>query len=77
MTTLERLTEVMKEVMPQVAPEKITMEADLINDLGIDSLSMLLVAITVEEEFGMKFEETNSLKKVKDIVSYVDQRKTK
>ena len=47
----EKLKEIFGRVMPQCDPATITMDSVLATDLGVDSLNMMLLAITVEDEF--------------------------
>ena len=56
----EKLKEIFGRVMPQCDPATIKMDSVLATDLGVDSLNMMLLAITVE------------LETVKDIVDYVE-----
>ena len=37
-----------------IAPEKITMESKLLEDLGADSLDFVEMLMTLEDEFGIK-----------------------
>lgn len=71
--TFNKLVEIFQRVMPQTDASKITPESSLTSDLGIDSLNMMLLAITVEDEFKIRFSSDAKLEKVADIVAYVDQ----
>ncbi len=68
----EKLINIFERVMPQVNTKDIAMESVLTSDLGVDSLNMLLLAITVEEEFGIRFEQDAKFETVKDICDYVE-----
>ncbi|MBE5945421.1 MAG: acyl carrier protein [Lachnospiraceae bacterium] len=68
----ERLVNIFERIMPQVNTSEIKMESILTSDLGVDSLNMLLLAISVEEEFGIRFEQDAKLETVKDICDYVE-----
>lgn len=69
----EKLLEIIERVMPQTDTSKITMDSTLTGDLGVDSLNMMLLAITVEDEFNFRFETTSGLNTVKDICDYVEK----
>lgn len=54
--------------------EEVTLEADLREDLGADSLDALELIMSLEEEYGMTIpdEEAQKLKTVADIVNYIE-----
>ena len=68
----EKLKEIFGRVMPQCDTSTITMDSVLTTDLGVDSLNMMLLAITVEDEFKIRFSSDAKLETVKDIVDYVE-----
>ena len=43
-----KLEEILKTVKPKMDPARISMDASLTTDLGIDSLSMLLLSLAIE-----------------------------
>lgn len=68
----DKLIEILKRIMPQVDTSKITKDSILTTDVGIDSLNLMLLAITVEDEFNIHFDSTNELKTVGDICNFVE-----
>ena len=72
MMIFDKLIEILKRIMPQVDTSKITQESVLTTDVGIDSLNLMLLAITVEDEFNIQFDSTNELKTVGDICNFVE-----
>ena len=52
-STFERIAAIIAETA-NVAPEKITPAAHVINDLGIDSLDFLDIVFAIDKEFGIK-----------------------
>ncbi|MFN2495846.1 MAG: acyl carrier protein [Pseudonocardiaceae bacterium] len=69
---LRDLAEIVNEVAG-VEPSEITLEKSFVDDLDIDSLSMVEIAVQVEDRFGVKVpdEELANLKTVGDAVDYV------
>ncbi len=70
----EKLMTILARVKPNVDITGITMESRLVADLGIDSLSMMLLAISVEDEFGIEFAEETNFTTVKEICDFVAQK---
>lgn len=70
-----KLIEILKRIMPQVDTSQITFDSILTTDLGVDSLNMMLLAISVEEEFEIEFESNARIATVGDICEYVERRK--
>lgn len=59
----------------QVAPESITMESRLVEDLKADSANVMVMILEMETEFGMEVEDEVilHLKTVGDIVDYIEK----
>ncbi|MBR5439703.1 MAG: acyl carrier protein [Clostridia bacterium] len=58
-----------------VAEEKITLESEIIKDLGADSLDLVEMLLAMEENFGITIsdDETENIKTVKDIVDIIEK----
>ena len=59
-----------------VEEDEVTMEASMQDDLGADSLDLVDLVMSVEEEFGVKVadEDLENIKTVGDIVNYIEDR---
>ena len=57
----------------QVEPEKVTLEARFIEDLGADSMDTVELIMGLEDEFGLEIsdEEAEKIRTVKDAVEYI------
>ncbi len=55
---------------------EVTMESNLREDLGADSLDMVDLIMSIEDTFDIKVEEsdTASIKTVGDIVNYIESK---
>jgi len=69
---LAGLAEIVEEVAG-VAQDDVTAEKSFVDDLDIDSLSMVEIAVQAEDRFGVKIpdDELANLKTVGDAVNYV------
>ncbi|MCG8916873.1 acyl carrier protein [Actinokineospora sp. PR83] len=69
---LEGLAEIVEEVAG-VSPDDVTADKSFVDDLDIDSLSMVEIAVQAEDRFGVKIpdDELANLKTVGDAVTYV------
>ena len=56
--------------------DQVTEDSDVIDDLGADSLDIVDLVMTLEEEFDTEipYEDIENLKTVGDIVKYVEDR---
>ena len=58
-----------------VAPEKITMDTEHVEDLGADSLDAVELIMALEDEFDVEISDdaAQNIKTVKDIVSHIEE----
>ena len=76
MTTRDEITAGLAEILEEVAgvnPDDVAEDKSFTDDLDVDSLSMVEVAMAAEEKFGVKIpdDELPKLKTVGDAVSYI------
>ncbi len=74
--TLTGLSEIIEEVAGVPAAD-VSPEKSFTDDLDIDSLSMVEIAVQAEDRFGVKIpdDELANLKTVADAVAYIDANK--
>ncbi len=70
---LEKLKNVIKRISPATKLEDVTPEARLIDDLGFDSMSMVMMSMELEEEFGFRFEESVHFATVGEVLDYIEK----
>ena len=61
----------------EIDTTNITLESNLREDIQINSIGILYMALAIEEEFGIQFtnEEIQSFKVIKDVVDTVESKK--
>jgi acyl carrier protein len=71
------LASILEEVA-DVSPDDVSDEKSFVDDLDVDSLSMVEVAMAAEEKFGVKIpdDELPKLKTVGDAVKYIEQNES-
>ena len=59
-----------------VSEEKVTMEADFVNDLGADSIDLVEIYMDLEDEFNMSIPDQDlpNIKTVGDLVNFIDTK---
>lgn len=72
--TFEKLKDIIADQL-SVDEEKITMEANITEDLGADSLDVVDLISVIEDEFDLEIPEeaVDSIKTVGDIVNYIEK----
>ncbi len=62
------------EAQLDIDPESITEDTNIMDDLGADSLDVVELMMTVEEEFDITINESDAqnFKTVGDVVSYIE-----
>ena len=71
---LERLKEVLSKVLPDVDVSSVSDSTRLIDDLGFESLAMMMMAMEIEDAFGFKFKEFVVFETVGDVCSYLESK---
>lgn len=72
----EQLFSIIAEEL-SVSEDQITLESDLQDDLGADSLDAIQLIMSIENEFDITVPETeiDNLKKVADLLKYIEDHK--
>ena len=72
----ERLLELIKLNHPNKNLSNATLDSRLVEDLGMDSISMLMLSMSIEEEFGVSFDPNVQFDTVRDVVKYLEDNAT-
>jgi len=69
----DKIKEILSEQF-EIEPETITREADIMNDLGADSLDLVELIMTLEEEYGVSAtdESVYENRTVGEIADYIE-----
>ena len=72
---LEKVKAILAEQF-DVEEDKITVDTDLQEDLGADSLDVVDLLMNIDDEFGVEVpdEDVEKVKTVEDLVNYIEAR---
>ncbi len=68
---LNQLKEIIERVNPAIDTATVTPETKLMEDLKLDSLSIMLLAMEIEAAFGFQFTEPVKFETVQDVCDYL------
>lgn len=71
---LERLKEILAVVVPDVDMATVNESTTLIEDLGFDSLAIMMMSMEIEDAFGFKFTEFVKFETVGDVCRYLTDK---
>ena len=71
---LEKLKEILGKVLPDVDMSRVSESTRLVEELGFDSLAMMMMAMEIEDAFGFKFSEFVKFETVGDVCGYLESR---
>jgi acyl carrier protein len=71
---ITKLASIIEEVTG-IEPSEVTIDKSFVDDLDIDSLSMVEIAVQTEDTYGVKIpdEDLADLRTVKDVVEYIQR----
>ena len=74
MTVFETIRRILAEQL-EIDPEKITEDTDIAADLGADSLDVVEMITTIEDEYGIIItdESVNEFKTVGDVTEFIEK----
>lgn len=69
---IEQLKQILGKVLPGVDMTGITHETKLKEDLGFDSLALMMLAMEIEDTFNLQFTELIKFETVGDVCAYLE-----
>lgn len=71
---LEQLKKILGKVLPEVDMSQVTEQTRLVEDLGFDSLAMMMMSMEIEDAFQFRFTEFVRFETVGDVCGYLECR---
>ena len=75
-TIFEGLKEILTLIKPSMDLSTVNEESQLVRDVGLDSLTILLLSLAVENKFEFKFEGQPKFNTVGEVIDYIDAHTT-
>lgn len=73
---LTELKEILKLIKPSMDLSKVNEESQLVRDVGLDSLTILLLSLAIENKFGFKFDGNPKFTTVGEVLDYIESNIT-
>ena len=70
------LKEILKLIKPSADFSTINEDSQLVRDVGLDSLTILLLSLAIENKFAFKFEGNPKFTTVGEVIDYVSAHST-
>ena len=71
------LKEILKLIKPSADFSVINEESQLVRDVGLDSLTILLLSLAIENKFGFKFEGNPKFNTVAEVIDFISANATR
>ena len=71
---LDKLKSILGKVLPGIDMSTVTEDTKLIEDLGFDSLALMMMSMEIEDAFNFRFKEFVRFETVGDVCSYLSSR---
>ena len=72
----DELKEILKIIKPSADFTNINADSQLVRDAGLDSLTILLLSLAIENKFGFKFDGNPKFTTVGEVIDYIKANTT-
>jgi acyl carrier protein len=70
-TIFEGLKEILIQIKPSMDFSSVNEDSQLVRDLGLDSLTILLLSLAIENKYGFRFEGNPKFITVREVLDYI------
>lgn len=71
-TIFNELKDILTLIKPSADYSKIDEDSQLVRDVGLDSLTILLLSLAIENKFGFKFEGNPKFTTVGEVINHIE-----
>ena len=75
-TILTGLKEILAQIKPSMDLSAVNEDSQLVRDVGLDSLTILLLSLAVENKFGFKFDGNPKFTTVGEVIDFISAHTT-
>lgn len=72
----EELKGILQQIKPSIDLSKVNDDSQLVRDVGLDSLTILLLSLAIENKFNFKFEGNPKFTTVGEVLDYIGSNAT-
>ena len=72
---MKDLKEILQLIKPSLDLSSVNENTQLISDIGLDSLTIMLLSLAIENKYKIKFEGALKFNTVGDVIDYITQAK--
>ena len=70
----ERLKVILEKILPDVDMSSVSENTTLMDELGFDSLALMMMSMEIEDAMGFKFTEFVKFETVGDVCRYLEEK---
>ena len=70
------MKEILKLIKPSADFTNINEDSQLVRDVGLDSLTIMLLSLAIENKFGFKFEGNPKFNTVGEVIDFISANAT-
>ena len=70
---LNSLKDILWQIRPSIDQSQVSEDSQLVRDLGLDSLTVMLLSLAIENKYGFRFEGAPQFKSVGEVIDHIEK----
>ena len=67
------LKDILWQIRPSIDQSQVSEDSQLVRDLGLDSLTVMLLSLAIENKYGFRFEGAPQFKSVGAVIDHIEK----
>ena len=67
------LKDILWQIRPSIDLTQVSEDSQLVRDLGLDSLTVMLLSLAIENKYGFRFEGAPQFKSVGEVIDHIEK----